>query len=243
MRRQQHPYGRSRGFSLVEILVVVAILGLMLGASVYGFRSIAKSELRSSASKLAGAIRYCFDRAITTGAYYRIVLDLDGNKYWAERSDDRMYLSAGKENAPGRGQAFDLQAEEAKRDADEKKLEELSTSVGGALVNIDPPPKPKRAKFQTFKDTTLPQVKLKRAKLFDVFTPRQREPYLKGRAYLYFFPDGHTERAIVRINDGDDFYSLVVHPLTGRVEVMSGKVDIPRDYGERDDEGKQVNGR
>ena len=65
-----------------------------------------------------------------------------------------------------------------------------------------------------------------------MFTPRQREPYRKGRAYLYFFPDGHTERAIVRLNDGDDFYSLVVHPLTGRVEVMSGKVDIPRDFGE-----------
>jgi general secretion pathway protein H len=107
-------------------------------------------------------------------------------------------------------------------------------------MTLDPPPKPKRAKFQTFKDTTLPQVKLGHAQLFDVFTPRQREPYRKGRAYLYFFPDGHTERAIVRLHDGDDFYSLVVHPLTGRVEVMSGKVDIPRDFGERDEEGKDI---
>ncbi len=243
MTRLHRRYRRARGFTLVEILVVVAIVGLAMGASVYAFRSVAKSELRGSASKLAGAIRYCFDRAITTGSYYRIVLDLDGNKYWAERSEERMYLTAGKENSPGRGQAFDLQAEEQKRDEEDRKLQELSTSVGGALVTIDPPPKPKRAKFQTFKDTTLPQVKLKRARLFDVFTPRQREPYVKGRAYLYFFPDGHTERAIVRINDGDDFYSLVVHALTGRVEVMSGKVDIPRDFGERDDEGKQVSGR
>ncbi|MCU1277750.1 MAG: General secretion pathway protein [bacterium] len=224
-------------------MVVVAIIGLAMGASVYGFRAIAKSELRSSSAKLAGAIRYCFDRAITTGSYYRIVLDLDGNKYWAEKSDDRLYLNAGKENSPGKGQAFDVQAEERKRDEDEAKLREMATSVGGTAITIDPPPKPKRAKFQTFKDTTLPQVKLTRARLFDVFTPRQREPYLKGRAYLYFFPDGHTERAIVRLNDGDDFYSLIVHPLTGRVEVVTGKVDIPRDFGERDDEGKQVSGR
>jgi len=237
-----HRYSRRarRGFSLVEIMVVVAIVGLLLGASVYGFRSIAKSDLRSSSAKLAGAIRYCFDRSITTGSYFRIVLDLDTNKYWAERSEERAYLTAGKENAPGRGQALDVAAEERKRDEDDAKLQELSTSVGGAMVQLDPPPKPKRAKFQTFKDSTLPQVQLKRAKLFDVYTPRQREPYLKGRAYLYFFPDGHTERAIVRINDGDDFYSLVIHPLTGRVEVMSGKVDIPREFGERDDEGKEV---
>ena len=221
-------------------MVVIAIVGLLLGASIYGFRSIAKSDLRSSSAKMAGAIRYCFDRAVTTGAYFRLVIDLDTNKYWAERSDDRTYLNAGKENAPGRGQAFDVAAEERKRDEDDAKQQEMATSIGGQMMTLDPPPKPKRAKFQTFKDTTLPQVKLAHAKLFDVFTPRQREPYLKGRAYLYFFPDGHTERAIVRLHDGDDFYSLVVHPLTGRVEVLSGKVDIPRDFGERDEENKDI---
>jgi general secretion pathway protein H len=232
---------RARAFSLIEIMVVVAIMGLMMGASVYGFRAVAKSELRGSASKLAGAIRYCFDRAVTTGSYYRIVLDLDGNKYWAERSDDRTYLTAGKEDAPGKGQALDVVAEEKKRDEEEKKLEEMAANVGGQQLVIDPPPKPKRAKFQTFKDATLPQVKLSRTRFFDVFTPRQREPYSKGRAYLYFFPDGHTERAIVRLSDGgDSFYSLVVHPLTGRVEVVSGKVDVRNDFGERDDEGRSL---
>jgi hypothetical protein len=47
------------------------------------------------------------------------------------------------------------------------------------------------------------------------------------RAYLYFFPDGHTERAVLRMQDGDAWYSLVVHPLTGRVEVpeMAGHWD------------------
>jgi general secretion pathway protein H len=232
-----------RGFSLVEIMVVIAIVGLMMGVSVYGLRAVAKSDLRSSSAKMAGAIRYCFDRAVTTGSYFRLVVDLDGNKYWAERSDDRTYLAAGKENSPGKGEAFDVVAEEKKRDEDDAKLQELATSVGGQMITLDPPPKPKRAKFQTFKDTTLPQVKLAKVRLFDVFTPRQREPYLKGRAYLYFFPDGHTERAIVRLHDGDDFYSLVIHPLTGRVEVISGKVDIPRDFGERDDEGKEVKAR
>lgn len=240
MRPPGHTSRDARGFSLIEVLVVVAIVGLMMGVAVYGLRSVAKSDLRSSSAKLAGAIRYCFDRAVTTGSYFRLVIDLDDDKYWAERSDDRAYLTAGKENAPGKGQAFDLVAEEKKRDEEDAKLKEMETSVGGQMMTLDPPPKPKRAKFQTFKDTTLPQVKLGRTRLFDVFTPRQREPYLKGRAYLYFFPDGHTERAVVRLHDGDDFYSLVVHPLTGRVEVINGKVDIPRDFGNYDEEGKEV---
>ena len=70
-RRCDAPRRARRGFSLIEIMVVIAIVGLLMGASVYGFRSIAKSELRSSSAKLAGAIRYCFDRAVTTGAYFR----------------------------------------------------------------------------------------------------------------------------------------------------------------------------
>src|SRR5262249_7679548 len=97
-------------------------------------------------------------------------------------------------------------------------------------ASLEPPPQPKRAKFQTFRDATLPTVKMKSSKLFDIYTPRQREPYTSGKAYLYFFPDGHTERAVIRINDGDEFYSLIVHPLTGKGEVKAGKYDIPRDF-------------
>jgi general secretion pathway protein H len=226
--------------TLIEIMVVITIVALMMGASIYGFRAVTKSELRGSSAKLAGAIRYCFDRSVTTGAYFRLVLDIDGNTYWAERSDERMFLSAGKEKTGGKGQAFDYDAEEARKQEEEKKADEQLQALAGTAAALDPPPRPKRAKFQTFKDATLPQVKLGRVKLTDVLTPRQPEPYSKGRAYLYFFPDGHTENAIVRLSDGQSWFSLVVHPLTGRVELRSEKVELRTDFGERDDEGKTV---
>jgi general secretion pathway protein H len=223
---------RRSGFSLIEVLVAIAIMGLMLGGAVYGFRAVARSELRSSASKLAAGIRYCFDRSITTGSYYRIVLDLDGNKYWAERSDDRMYLQRDKEAAPGQGKAYDRDAEERRRDEEEKRAAELLSSKNALGQTLEPPPKPRRARFQTFKDASLPQVTLKKPRLFDVYTPRQREAYTSGRAYLYFFPDGHTERSLIHLQEGDAWYSLLVSPLTGRVEVKSGKAEIPRDFDE-----------
>jgi general secretion pathway protein H len=224
-------------------LVVVAIVGGMLSGAVYGFRAIARSDLRGSAAKLAGGVRYCFDRAVTTGAYFRIVLDLDQNTYWAERSDERMFLTRDKEESPGKGQALDVAAQEKKRDEDEKRAEDEALARSGAAAQLEGPPKPKHAKFQSFKDATLPQVKLKRTRLFDVYTARQREPYTKGRAYLYFFPDGHTERAMIRLSDGDDFYSLIVHPLTGRVEVKAGRQELPKTFDTRDEEGQEIRGR
>ena len=221
---------RRRGFTLIELMVGIAIMALLMGGSLYGLRSLARTDLRGTSAKLGGALRYCFDRSITTGSYYRIVLDLDKNTYWAERSDNRMYLTRDKEESPGKGKAFDQDALDKKQALEEAKLKEEAASRNNLAASLEPPPRPRRAKFETFKDATLPTIVLKRAKLFDVYTPRQREPYTSGKAYLYFFPDGHTERAVIRLTDGDDFYSLIVHALSGRVEVKAGKFDIPRDF-------------
>ena len=229
---------RQAGLTLIEIMVVVAILALVAGSAAVGLNSVGKANLRGTAMQLGAAVRYCYDRSITTNAYYRLVLDLDQNSYWAEKSDEKMLLRRDKEKAPGKGQAFDQAAADKERDdliaEEEQRLRERGQGLGIAL---EPPPRAKRAKFQTFQDAAMKQVKLKKARLFDVYTPRQREPYKKGRAYLYFFPDGHTERALLRIADGDQFYSLLVSPLTGRVEVKSGRVELERDFDTKGQEG------
>ena len=59
-----------------------------------------------------------------------------------------------------------------------------------------------------------------------------------GRAYVYFFPLGMTEPAILHLSDlgGDTIYSLVVHPVTGRIQVLNEYVNPPVD-DRVDDEG------
>src|SRR5262249_52928870 len=102
-----------------------------------------------------------------------------------------------------------------------------------------------KAVFKSFKDTTLKPVEIKKGvRVADVFTPRQRDAYSEGRAYLYFFPQGFGERAVIHLSDGkDSFYSLIVHPLTGRVQVQGGYVEIPRDFDRRDDQGNLMRER
>ena len=230
---------KQRGTTLIELMVVIGIIAMLVGTVTVGTYAVTRSNLRSSASKMAGAIRYCFSRSITTNSYFRLVIDLDGNKYWAERSEERVFMTRGKMDSQG-GRAPDEQVL-MKKQLEEEAREENERKQRSSLAQyLEPPPRPKRAKFETFKDAALPPITLKKIKLADVYTPRQKEPYDKGRAYLYFFPDGHTERAMVHLRDGDDYYTLTISPLTGRVEVQNGQLDLPRDFGDRDDEGKEI---
>ncbi len=224
--------------TLIEIMVVVAIIGLGAGGAVMGLRSVGKATLKGSAAQMASAIRYCYDRAITTNSYYRMVIDLGSNSYSIEKSDERMLLAREKEKAPGKGIAFDRDALEKERDVKETEDEQRMRARGQGLgIALEPPPRPKRAKFQSFTDATAKKVVLKKVRLFDVYTPRQRESYKQGKAYLYFFPDGHTERAIIHLADGEDFYTLLVSPLTGKVEVRKGRIEAERDFDTKGQEG------
>jgi general secretion pathway protein H len=236
------------GFTLLEILIVMAIFAMVVGMGARGFRALAKSDLRQSSAQLSGAIRYLFDRASTTGKMHRLVLDLNDGKYWAEMSDDKFYVPREAESQQALRMREEKEADEdaeAKRKAEEKaKLEERT----GASSTFDFSKlemgdfKPKRARFAAFKEVALKPVELKKVKIYSVYTPRVTDPITAGRAYIYFFPLGQTEPAIVALSDMKDesFYSLVVHPITGRVQIKSELVNPPRTGDQYDDQGNRV---
>ena len=218
------------GFSLIEILVVLTIVSVVSAGTIIGFRSLIKSELRSQASKLAAAIRYSYDRAISTGSYYRLHINFEENSYRLEKADARVLLNT-TERASRNGRGEDRDVED--RRAQEEDLKGQPSGVSGELL---PPPSPRRPKFAAYVDSQLKPVRLSRARILDVLTPRQSEAYRTGHAYLHFFPDGHTERALIHIGPesdnpaDDDQFSLLVHALTGRVEVLPGRAPTPRDF-------------
>ena len=223
--RRRPRRGSEAGFSLIEILVVLTIVSVVSAGTIIGFRSLIKSELRSQASKLAAAIRYSYDRAISTGAYYRLHLNLDDQTYQLERSENRVLLWQ-SEDGGRKGRGLDL-------DKENKKAEEDERAHGANIPKELTPPSPRRPKFAEYKDSTLPKVRLGRIKILDLFTPRQPEPYQSGHAYLHFFPDGHTERAIIHLGvdaADDSQYTLRVYGLTGRVEILAGRVPPPPDF-------------
>jgi general secretion pathway protein H len=226
--------------TLIEVLVVMSLVALVVGSATVGFRNLLKSDLRSAASKMAGSVRYLFDRASTTGKVHRLVLDMDKGRYWAEVSNDRFIMDGGRETAETRER---LAKKLAKEDEDAKKLTDERAGLSDLQKRYMPEEfRPKRAKFDNFREMVVKPVDMKGSGVItDVFTPRLAEPLAAGRAYVYFFPLGMTEAAIIHLSDksGDTKYSLVVHPLTGRVQIKNTYVDPPLDRIV-DDMGKEV---
>ncbi len=232
------------GFTLIELLVAIALVALVMGAAVHGLRTVAKTDLRNAATKMAGSIRYLFDRASTTGRTHRLVIDFENGKYWAEVSDDKFVAAAGKETDETRKELAEQIAEEN----EEKKREQEMAEAAGENAQYDPSRyqpkefKPKRAEFAAFKEMAVKPTQLKGdVKITALFTPRLAEPMSTGLGFVYFFPLGLTEAALVHLSDGSGqaVYTLTVHPLTGRVQVINQYVQPPIDE-QFDDEGNKV---
>ena len=248
---------RSQGFTLIEVMVALMVVALIATIGVKGFRTVTKGSLREGSAHMSGAIRFLFDRASITGKYHRLVIDLNEGRYWAEVSDDRFY-------APNQAESeSDRQKREAKEDAaeeEERKRQEKqqllygnsssssSSSGASSSSSFDMSKmevgefRPRRARFAAFKETALKPVTLKKeVRIKSVYTPRMTDPVTAGRAYLYFYPLGQTEPAIITLTDksGESVFSLVVHPITGKVRIYN--VEVRPNLGVRyDDEGNQV---
>jgi general secretion pathway protein H len=63
-----------------------------------------------------------------------------------------------------------------------------------------------------------------------VETEHDEEPVTEGRAYVYFWPGGLTERAAIRLkrsDSADDGLTVFISPLTGRASIERGKASFP----------------
>lgn len=70
-----------RGFTLIEILMVVAILGITSAVVLPQFSSHGSMDVASAAREVAADLLYAQNLAITTGNYTYVVFDTTNNKY------------------------------------------------------------------------------------------------------------------------------------------------------------------
>ncbi|MHB1844072.1 MAG: pilus assembly FimT family protein [Deltaproteobacteria bacterium] len=211
---------RAAGFTLLEICITLALLVMALSVAMPGLESVTGARLRSSAGEMSGELRGLFDEAALSGRTCRMVFDIDARSYWPECAKGEARVSAQKEESRDGQRYVDTQAvqREQERMADLQRDNPIEAQIEA------------KTPFARYTDEDLPRRTLPDGvDLAWVWTQHQTQKYTAGDAYLYFFPQGNSERGLIALKHGDDVVTLTVSPLTGRVRLVPGELEVPKE--------------
>lgn len=202
-------------------MIGVAVMLAMI--AIPTLNSITGANARASVSKLASNIRATRGKAAVSGQTCRVVFDLDENSYSIECAEG--YAAVSYERGFGGRRADSTNRNE--RLLEEQDVSRLSEKERTKLEIL-------RKSLFAPKPFMEPQT-LQGVELDNVWTQHQEEAFHKGKAYLYFFPNGVGEQANIQLSDGGDgWFSLHVSPLSGQVRVWQEKKDLPGPRGWED---------
>jgi general secretion pathway protein H len=168
---------------------------------------------------IVSAVRLAQNRTNANGRPVRLVIDLDQRRVLLEQATGSVF-SREKGVVAGGAEAAD--------DAEKKAKAETDRIFEGV--------RPPRARFVLLKELSDPSNPGEGRELgagvqvASVETEHDEEPVSEGRAYIYFWPGGLTERAAIRLKRSDsneDGLTVLLSPLTGRASIQRGKVAFP----------------
>ena len=84
------------------------------------------------------------------------------------------------------------------------------------------------AKFSSFQSDDIGERHLDSSVKVEVWTAKQKEKVKSGPAYIYFFPQGFTERSQIWFKQGSNTWTVTVSPLTGKTVIFSEDLEVPR---------------
>ena len=230
---------RSGGVTLIEVLISLAIIGLIAGIGILGIGAQKSARMRGSAVLIAGAVRTAYAHASGISKPLRLVIDLTDGQIILEESSS--LLAIVKNDRTGGAAA----ATEAERLA----VEEAESILKG--------PRPPRPSFTPTKAFGFQPEKGKQGKtiasgvrIVQIETGHDREPQTTGRSYIYFWPGGQTERAAIQLTTAPkdeepterNSMTVLVSPLTGKTEIKRGLLKMLRPRDEKEESERDDNG-
>jgi general secretion pathway protein H len=253
--------------TLIEILIVLMIIGLIMWSVSMSMGAANQAEVVRTTNQLASTVRFAYDRARFTGAYYRIHVDFEERTFQLQRAEEAMYLPATARDGELLETDEKKLADQAKRDeqAAESYYSSVAAAIYAAADAADPygdpyavqkkeVPRRRPPLFEAFEtDQTLgdlgkPIQFPDDVEIISVQTDADPEPITEGVADLYFFPRGQTQLAAIQlkgkpklreriVGEDDIVYTILVQPLTGKVEVVAELVDLelPDIIGDEED--------
>ena len=84
---QRRYRGVGRGFTLLELAVVIFLIGLMMTLAMPYFGGMQSSQMRSESRRLASRANYLYEEAGAQKVILRLTFDFANNRYFASRLD------------------------------------------------------------------------------------------------------------------------------------------------------------
>jgi prepilin-type N-terminal cleavage/methylation domain-containing protein len=188
------------GFSLVELMVVVALMGLIAAMAVPSISTVFKISLGSTNRDLATTVRYTYNAAMMTKKVHRLVYDMENHRYWVEVGPQTLLMDTEETRA---------KAERARKFGSKIDPEEEKKKAESSAFSL--------ATYITRKKNDLPRG----VEFEDVKTEQSAEPLKEGFAYTHFFPHGIIEQTVIHLKDTSNHHAtLVIAPIVGRTKVI-----------------------
>lgn len=127
------PPGRPRGITLIELVVVLALLSILLLVSVPAIRVLSGADLRQASREMAATIRYVCEESVIRNMPMRIAYDLDHSTWWVEAADGPARIFRDRDAR----EAFEeYMAEKAESDERVREEAEQHRSVGPSQADL-----------------------------------------------------------------------------------------------------------
>ncbi len=81
MRTSRAGISSNRGFTLVELAIILLIIGLFSALTLPNMMGSGESDLKKGAARLQGLVKYLYNEAALTGQEHRLIFDLDKRSY------------------------------------------------------------------------------------------------------------------------------------------------------------------
>lgn len=199
MPRSSNNRRGRRAFTLIELAFVLVLLGLLATVAVPRLSQLTGANLRQSAERLASLCRYVYDAAVVKNRVYRIQLELDKT---ADRPQTYWVEYLDESAAPAK----------EKKAAGSNKMEREETPgtfFADAELLREPASLPSGVRFSGMR------------------RPLQDGVQESGNAFIQFYPNGSADPVYLYLSDDDgkNTYTLLLHPLTGRVRIERGRIE------------------
>lgn len=244
--------GQSSGFTLIEIIIVIATIVFVYSVALPQFSLRTGSEIASKIGRLVSDIRNAYDLAVLSGKNYRLVINFISGDYWLEEADQKDIVLGDE-----KGDHDPTDAEEKERiEVFDERFKEYEDLAGETFTDpatdeeikpVSPvvqakdklrPPKWTKVTAQEWSSRTIGP--------FLIFQDVQAEHHKEkqtaddqgkdARAFIYFFPSGYVEKSVIHIayRVGDSGVDTDKPPYTISVDPSTGTSDVVSSYEEVD---------